>query len=72
MNVVTGNVIISLRIENVHCYYLCKHFYDKFKNRRNDNENSVCFIKNNETNEIAIFWDNCKNRFQAAIFLKMW
>ena len=55
MNMVTGIVIVSLRTEGVHCYYLCKHFFDTFKNRRNDNENSVCLIKNNETNEMAIF-----------------
>ena len=39
----------------IDCCFLCKHFYDTFKNRRNNNKNSACFIKNNETNEMAIF-----------------
>ena len=35
---------MSLKLDDIHCYYLCKHFYDTFKNRTNDNENSVGFL----------------------------
>lgn len=42
------------------CCFLCKHFYDTFKNRRNNNKNSACFIKNNEKNEMSIFCYDCQ------------
>ena len=41
MNMITGNIIKSLRIEDVLCYYLCEHFYDTFKYRRNEKENAA-------------------------------
>ena len=43
------------RIEDVDCYYLCKHFYDTFNNRRNDNDNFFVLYKNNETTEMPFF-----------------
>ena len=70
MNLVKGNVIISLGIEDIRCYHLCKHFHDTFKNIINEKENSGVFCKILMQNEMKISCDNCKIFFQATISLK--
>ena len=61
MNVIFDNsVIVHFRIEEISCYYICQHFYDTFKKRKND-DSHVSFLKNAETNKIIIYCNACRN-----------
>ena len=68
MNVVfDGNVVISLQIEEVSCYYFCEHFYDIFKIRENF-EKQTAFLRDTQKNEIIAYCDSCKEKIRSFYF----